>query len=226
MWARLWPALPASGRRQRAASPAGTLATFLVAGTSAATTVARVGARSGAQYLESIRQHQPEVWLGGQRVADVTTEPVFTGPLATIIEQYDLQLDPRHSEFAVTDGYSSSFLIPRTKEHLVRRRQTYKLRTDHTFGFMGRAPDFMNAIVTDFSLLADVFATGGSASYGDNVVAYYEHVRDNDLFLTHMLVNPQVDRSRPSSQQDGTQTPLLPPEVAHPSASLARTRTP
>ena len=167
-----------------------------------------MGARSGAQYLESIRQHQPEVWLGGQRVADVTTEPAFAGPLATIMEQYDLQLDPRHREFAVTDGYSSSFLIPRNMEELVRRRQTYKLRTDHTFGFMGRAPDFMNAIVTDFSLLADVFASGGSAAYGDNVVAYYEHVRDNDLFLTHMLVNPQVDRSRPSSQQDDPFTHL------------------
>ena len=167
-----------------------------------------MGARSGAEYLASIQERQPEVWLAGRRVEDVTTEPAFAGPLATIMEQYDLQLDPRHHDFAITDGYSSSFLIPRTKDDLVRRRQTYKLRSDHTFGFMGRAPDFMNAIVTDFSLISDVFASGGSAAYGDNVVAYHEHIRDNDLFLTHMLVNPQVDRSRSSANQDDPFTHL------------------
>ena len=167
-----------------------------------------MGARCGAEYLESIRRAQPEVWLAGRRVDDVTKEPAFAGPLASITEQYDLQLDPRHNDFATTDGYSSSFLIPRSKQDLVRRRQTYKLRTDHSFGFMGRAPDFMNAIVTDFSLLSDLFATGGSSTYGDNIVGYYQHVRDNDLFLTHMLVNPQVDRSKSSAEQEDPFTHL------------------
>ena len=167
-----------------------------------------MGARSGEQYLDSLKQNQPEVWLAGRRVEDVTTEPTFAGPLESVMEQYDLQLDERHRDITTTDGYSSSFLIPRTKDDLIRRRQTYKLRTDHTFGFMGRAPDFMNAIVTDFSLISDLFASGGSEAYGDNIVNYYEYVRDNDLFLTHMLVNPQVDRSRTSAQQDDPFTHL------------------
>jgi aromatic ring hydroxylase len=68
-----------------------------------------VGARSGTEYLQSIRRNRPEVWLGGKRVEDVTTEPVFAGPLATTMEQYDLQLDARYRDFATTDGYSSSF---------------------------------------------------------------------------------------------------------------------
>ena len=171
-------------------------------------TVRDMPARSGHEYRENLQKCQPEVWLAGHRVEDVTTEPAFAGPLASIMEQYDLQLDPRHRDVAIHDGYSSSFLIPRTRDELVKRRRTYKLRTDHTFGFMGRAPDFMNAIVTDFSLLRDLFATGGSEAYGDNAVAYYEHVRDNDLFLTHMLVNPQVDRSRTSAQQEDPFTHL------------------
>ncbi|MDH3681381.1 MAG: 4-hydroxyphenylacetate 3-hydroxylase [Acidimicrobiia bacterium] len=167
-----------------------------------------MGARSGVEYLESLRVHQPEVWLSGKRVEDVTCEPTFAGPLASVMEQYDLQLDPRHCGFALTDGYSSSFLVPRSKEDLIRRRQTFKLRTDHSFGFMGRAPDFMNAILTDFSLLPDLFASGGSEAYGDNIVAYHRHIRDNDLFLTHMLINPQVDRSKTSAQQEDPFTHL------------------
>ena len=167
-----------------------------------------MGARSGAEYRDSLRKAQPEVWLRGERVADVTTEPAFAGPLRSIMEQYDLQLDPRHRHIAITDGYSSSFLIPRSRQDLIRRRQTFRLRADHNFGFMGRAPDFMNAILTDFSLVADVFASGGDEAYGHNIVAYYEHIRDHDLFMTHMLVNPQVDRSRTSAQQDDPFTHL------------------
>ena len=146
--------------------------------------------------------------MAGRRIDDVTTDPAFAGPLRTVMEQYDLQLDPRHREIAVTDGYSTGFVVPKTREDLVRRRQLYKLRTDHTFGFMGRAPDFMNAILTDFSLVSTLFASGGSEAYGDNMVAYYQHVRDNDLFLTHMLVNPQVDRSKTSADQEDPFTHL------------------
>jgi 4-hydroxyphenylacetate 3-monooxygenase oxygenase component len=167
-----------------------------------------MGARSGAEYRDNLQRCQPEVWLHGRRVADVTTDPVFAGPLRSIMEQYDLQLDPRHRAVTLTDGYSSSFLVPRSREDLVRRRQTYKLRTDHSFGFMGRAPDFMNAMLTDFSLISPLFATGGSEAYADNVRAYYQYVRDNDLFLTHMLVNPQVDRSRSSAEQEDPFTHL------------------
>ncbi len=167
-----------------------------------------MGARTGAEYLASIKQRQPEVWLAGRKLHDVTAEPAFAGILGSIMEQYDLQHDPRHRDIAITEGYSSGFVIPRTKEDLVRRRQLYKLRTDHSFGFMGRAPDFMNALLTDFSLISPLFGTGGSAAYADNVVNYYHHVRDNDLFLTHMLVNPQVDRSRSSGQQESPFTHL------------------
>lgn len=167
-----------------------------------------MGARTGEEYVDNLKRCQPEVWLAGRRVEDVTSEPAFAGPLRSIMEQYDLQHDPRHRDVALTDGYSSGFVIPRNKDDLVRRRQLYKLRTDHSFGFMGRAPDFMNAILTDFSLISALFATGGSEDYGDNIVAYHEHVRDNDLFLTHMLVNPQVDRSRTSAQQEDPFTHL------------------
>lgn len=172
-----------------------------------------MGARNGQQYLESLGANQPEVYLNGSRVADVTSEPIFQGPLQSMMQQYDLQLDPRYRDIMTwvdpDDGqrYSSSFLIPRSREQLVQRRQHFKLRTDHNFGFMGRAPDFMNALVTDFSLLADLFGKADQR-YADNMVAYYRDVRGKDLFLTHMLVNPQVDRSRSSADQEDPFTHL------------------
>src|SRR5713101_1366722 len=164
-------------------------------------------ARSGQEYVDSLKKCALSVYLGGRRVADVTSEPIFQEPIRAIAEQYDMQLYPCYRELMTypspTTGHpvSTSFLIPRTREELVKKRKHFKLRADHNFGFMGRAPDFMNQFVTGWHLMADRFARAG-ARFGENATRYYEHVREHDLFLTHMLVNPQIDRSKTSAEQE------------------------
>lgn len=166
-----------------------------------------MGARTGAEYLDSIRRNQPEVYLNGERVADVTTHPAFAGPAKTIAEQYDLQHDPRYRDICLYESpttgelVSSSFMVARSREDLIKRRQHYKIRADHHFGTMGRAPDFMNALVTGW-LFADDHYSAANPKYAGNARRYYEYCRDNDLFLTHVLVNPQIDRSRTSANQE------------------------
>jgi aromatic ring hydroxylase len=164
-------------------------------------------ARSGQQYIEALRKRQPEVYLNGKRVKDVTQEPLFQAPIRAIAEQYDMQLDPAYREVmtypspSTGEPVSTSFLVPYQREELVKKRQHFKLRADHNFGFMGRAPDFMNQFVTGWHLMADRFGRAG-ARFGANATRYYEYVREHDLFLTHMLINPQIDRSKTSAQQE------------------------
>ena len=55
-------------------------------------------ARSGAEYVESIKKHAPCVYLGGRRIADVTAEPLFVEPIRAIAEQYDMQCDAAYRE--------------------------------------------------------------------------------------------------------------------------------
>lgn len=164
-------------------------------------------ARSGAQYIASLKQRQPEVYYQGERLRDITTHPLFQGPIQAVAEQYDMQLDPAYREvmtyLSPTSGepVSTSFLIPYSQDDLVKKRKHFKLRTDHNFGFLGRAPDFMNAFVTGWALGKSRFAQA-DPRYGDNAWNYYEYAREHDLFLTHMLVSPQTDRSKPSAQQE------------------------
>ncbi|HMB37326.1 MAG TPA: 4-hydroxyphenylacetate 3-hydroxylase N-terminal domain-containing protein, partial [Methylomirabilota bacterium] len=161
----------------------------------------------GQAYVESLRKNAPCVYLGGRRVADVTAEPLFQEPIRAIAEQYDMQLDPAYRDVMTypspTTGepVSTSFLVPYSRGELVKKRKHFKLRTDHNFGFMGRAPDFMNQFVTGWHLMADRFARAGER-FGENATRYYEHVREHDLFLTHMLINPQIDRAKTSAQQE------------------------
>lgn len=164
-------------------------------------------ARSGAEYVESLKKRAPCVYLAGRRVTDVTAEPIFQEPIRAIAEQYDMQRDPAYRDVmtypspASGQPVSTSFLVPRSREELVKKRQHFKLRADHNFGFMGRSPDFMNQFVTGWHLMADRFARA-DARFGENATRYYEHVREHDLFLTHMLINPQIDRSKTSAQQE------------------------
>jgi len=65
---------------------------------------------------------------------------------------------------------------------------------------MGRSPDHVAGYLTGFALRPDVFARGGQ-SFARNVVAYYEHVRDQDLYVAYVLIPPQIDRSKTSHEQ-------------------------
>jgi anthranilate 3-monooxygenase (FAD)/4-hydroxyphenylacetate 3-monooxygenase len=166
-----------------------------------------MGARTGQQYIESLRRMKPAVYLGGRLVESVADEPVFQGAIQSVAELYDLQHDAKYRDFMLYASPTSgepvhvSFQVPRSKQELVDKRKAFKLRTDHNFGFMGRTMDFMNSMVTGWYMNRAKFAQRGER-FGENAVRYYEHVRENDLFLTHVLINPQIDRSRTSAEQE------------------------
>jgi len=54
---------------------------------------------------------------------------------------------------------------------------------------MGRSADFLNTMVTAWAAKADYFAQQHPETT-QRILAYYEHRRKNDLFLTHTLVDP------------------------------------
>src|SRR5258707_11228313 len=164
-----------------------------------------MAAREGEEFIEGLRRAPRAVWLSGRRVGDITTDPVFRRPIQSIAQLYDLQTQPEHREVMTYagDGGScgSSFMIPRTRADLVKRRQSMKVWADATFGMVGRSPDYLNTVLMTWAEGADFFAQRG-AQFAENVRNYYKYCRDRDLFLTHAIVNPQTDRSKASHQHD------------------------
>ena len=55
----------------------------------------------------------------------------------------------------------SSFLIPRTRADLVKRRQSMKVWADATFGMVGRSPDYLNTVLMTWAEGADFFGQRG-----------------------------------------------------------------
>ena len=165
-----------------------------------------MGARDGKSYISRLKAHPRDVWVAGRKVGDVTTDPVFRRPVAAMARLYNCQSDPelRSTMTYLPDDADApagvSFIIPRSHADLVHRRKAMRVWAEATFGTMGRSPDFLNAVLASMADAQEFFAEGG-AKFADNVQRYYRYCRDNDLFLTHTLVNPPVDRSKSASQQ-------------------------
>ena len=107
-----------------------------------------VGAMTGARYIESLRDGR-EVWLDGEKVADVTTHPVFTGMVHELARIYDLQDSPEFRDdmtFVSADSgnrCSYSWLLPRSAADLKRKRRNSEIWNQQSWGQLGRSPDIL-----------------------------------------------------------------------------------
>jgi len=157
-------------------------------------------ARSGSEYLAGLKANPPEVWLDGERVKDVTTHPGLRGGAHAIAALYDMQVDPKTRDEmtyvspTTGDRVGLSFITPRTQEELVARRVMMLNWARSTCGMMGRSPDFMNVTFAAWGAASDYFGEV-KKEYGVNMRRYYEHIRENDLVLTHSLINLQRSRN-------------------------------
>ena len=157
-------------------------------------------ARTGRQYLQGLRDQEREVWLGGERVKDVTSHPGLRRGAQAIAALYDMQHDPQlgpaMTAVSPTSGerVGLSLVIPRTRADLEARRDMMLHWARATCGMMGRSPDFMNVTFAAWAGAADYFAQC-RPEFGANVRAYHAHISEHDLTLTHALINLQRSRT-------------------------------
>lgn len=157
---------------------------------------------TGERYVRSLKDGR-EVWIDGERVADVTTHPAFKLMIGELARLYDLQ---NSAEFRDDMTFlepetglrtSLSWLLPRSAEDLRRKRRNSELWNRFTWGQLGRSPDILAPYIISSLHLKDAFSAvkHPKCDFGENLENYYKYCMRNDLFLTHALGDPQVDRS-------------------------------
>ena len=168
-------------------------------------------ARTGQQYIDGLKAQEREVWLGGERVRDVTTHPGLAGGVKAIAHLYDMQHEAKlrdvmtYASPSTGEPVGRSFDMPKTKEALETRTQMMLNWARATCGMMGRSPDFMNVTFAAWDAAADYFGEK-RPEFGTNMRRYVEYIRENDITLTHALINLQRARN-PSGMfnlQEGT----------------------
>jgi 4-hydroxyphenylacetate 3-monooxygenase len=168
-----------------------------------------MGAVSGKQFLQRLDSTPRELWYGDQKVTgSVSTHEAFRGVAKSIATLYEMQHNPdlrdvmTYKSPKTGNPVGLSFLQPRTKEELAKRTAMMKTWADFSGGIMGRTADYLNSSIMAMAAAKDFFGRDGK-DFASNIERYYEYVRENDLLLTHTLINPQSNRAvGPSKQSD------------------------
>lgn len=162
-----------------------------------------MGIRTGHEYKERLLDDR-QVWFRGQRIEDVTKHPAFSRKADTIASLFDARdagsIEQVHCP-SVGEDCRASFLVPRTRDDLARRKQWSEWTARETFGLLGRSPDFLQSAITSFASAAEYFAENRD-DFPKNVDGLYQHAARNDLFLARATVGPAINRGKPYSQLD------------------------
>ena len=134
-----------------------------------------MGARSGNNYLSSLKKLNAEVWIGGARVGDVTAHPAFANCARSVASLYDMQMEhPEQMTYRTDDGGRAgmSFIQPKSVDDVRKRTAHDAPWADFSGGMLGRTPDYLNASIAAMAAARDFFAAS-DPRFGDNIRNYY-----------------------------------------------------
>ena len=155
---------------------------------------------TGDGYLESMRDGRA-VYLYGERVADVTEHPAFQQAARSTAHLYDMLHDPETADTMTTvDRYTGArvhrFFTPaHSSEDLFKARDAIELWARSSYGFMNRTPDYKASFMAGLAVTHDYYQP-----FGDSARGWYEKYARQGLSVSHAIVNPPVDRNKPTHE--------------------------
>ena len=76
-----------------------------------------------------------------------------------------------------------------------------------TYGMFGRSPDHVASFVTGMAMKPD--ALTAPCAHADNLLRYYRHIRDNDIYVVYAVVPPQAARNPEFYHKQNIPVPTL-----------------
>ena len=152
--------------------------------------------RNGAEYVNGLRDER-EVWIGGERLRDVTEHRAFAGSIRGLAGFFDWQC--QHANECVVEEPSSgqsigiSHLIPKSVDDLNRRHRGLERLARYSVGMLGRTPDYVSLTFAGFAGQPSLWAANGNADGANNLIAFQREIAAKDLALSHTIIHPQVD---------------------------------
>jgi len=152
--------------------------------------------RTGKEHIESLRDGRV-IYIGNERVDDVTSHPAFRNAAHTVAALYDMKADPaRHAEMTFEeDGgrHAIYFLRAKSRDDLQRRMRGHRRIADFTHGMFGRSPDHVASFITGMAMKPDELKA--PCAHPGHLLAYYRYARDNDLYVVYAVLPPQAARN-------------------------------
>lgn len=156
--------------------------------------------RDGESYLKSLRDGREIIHMG-RRVEDVTTDAAYRNSVASFARLYDFQCRPENVERMTFVSPSSGervnrcWQLPASYQEMVERRQAIQAWAELHYGFMGRSPDHVSSTLTGMYQGLNFFEEYDKKR-ASAFREYFHYIRDKDLFLTYVIINPPEDRGK------------------------------
>jgi 4-hydroxyphenylacetate 3-monooxygenase len=137
-----------------------------------------------------------EVWIDGERVADVTAHPAFRNAARSVARLYDAMHDPDAAETLTGSDrqgiVTHRFFMPAYETaDLLASREAIAHWARMSYGYMGRTPDYKAAFMATLGAAPEFYEP-----FTDSAAGWYRSCAERVLFLNHLLINPPIDRDK------------------------------
>ncbi|HEY8533385.1 MAG TPA: 4-hydroxyphenylacetate 3-hydroxylase N-terminal domain-containing protein [Micromonospora sp.] len=155
---------------------------------------------TGDEYLESLRDGR-QIFIDGEVVKDVTAHPAFRQTALSTAQLYDALHHPDTRDIMTTvDRYTGArthrFFTPsHSAEELLLARDAIECWARMSYGFMNRTPDYKASFMAGLAVTHDFYEPFQDSAWG-----WYERYARKGLFISHVIVNPPVDRHKPAHE--------------------------
>lgn len=159
--------------------------------------------RSGADYIESLRNRNLRVFVLGERVVEPVDHPIIRPSINAVAETYDLAL--REPELAttlspITGERVNRFLhVAQSSRDLVLQNKMQRKLGQLTGTCFQRCVG-MDALNSLHSVTFEIDAAHGT-SYHARLLAFITEVQSRNVVIGGAMTDPKGDRSKPPHQQ-------------------------
>ncbi len=164
--------------------------------------------KTGEQHLKALQDGRA-VFLRGKQIEDVTTHPAYRKAVQTSASLYDFQARPENVDALTFVSPGSGNRVNRcwqlseSYEQLVSRRNALEAWAACHYGFLGRSPAHVASGLAGMGMGLEYFDQWNHTR-ASALMDYFSYARDNDLYLSYVIINPQANRSKSAGEQDNT----------------------
>lgn len=163
--------------------------------------------KTTAEYLDSLRALNMNVYMFGERVDNFVDHPIIRPSINSVAKSYELALDERYSDLMTAPSSLTGRTVNRfahlhqSNDDLVRKVKMQRLMGQKTATCFQRCVG-MDAINAIDSVTFEMDQKLGT-EYHRRFRSFVNYIQENDLVVDGAMTDPKGDRSlRPSQQAD------------------------
>jgi len=158
---------------------------------------------TGKEYVESLKEFSPEVYIRGERVEKVWDHPLLKQTINHIAAGYDFALDPEFKDRSAVRSRLTGEEVPRLQLHIQQSLEDVIIKAKLTRDVTGRricAGCMSNMLSVTWAMIHDIDAAHGT-DYFSRYREFIENLQRKGYMIAWGMMDPKGDRSLPPSGQ-------------------------